>query len=48
MSDTRSGFSDDPSVDWNKVRALRKLGGAVIPTSKSLTNVSSFKKGVKC
>lgn len=39
MSDTRRSYCDDATVDWHKVRALRKLGGAVIPTSKSLTNV---------
>ncbi|CAD7963460.1 unnamed protein product [Amoebophrya sp. A120] len=39
MSNTRKHFHDDATVDMKKVMALRKLGGAVIPTSKSLTNL---------
>mmetsp|Transcript_26702 Transcript_26702/g.67285 ORF Transcript_26702/g.67285 Transcript_26702/m.67285 type:complete len:294 (-) Transcript_26702:296-1177(-) len=39
MSNTRARFQDDPHVDMKKVMALRKKGGAVIPTSHSLTNL---------
>ncbi|CAD7944721.1 unnamed protein product [Amoebophrya sp. A25] len=39
MSNTRSGFRDDPAVDMKRVMALRKQGGAVVPTSRSLTNL---------
>ncbi len=39
LSDTRTNFSDNDAVDMKRVMALRKLGGCVIPTSKSLTDV---------
>merc|ERR1712194_740627 len=38
LSDTRSNFRYDNTVDMKRVMKLRKLGGAVIPTSNSLTD----------
>ena len=39
LSQTRVNFKDNNAVDMKRVMALRKLGGSVIPTSKSLTDV---------
>ena len=38
-SEVRAGFRDNPAMNMKRVMKLRKLGGAVIPTSKSLTDV---------
>lgn len=39
LSNTRNHFEDDPTVNMKKVLGLRASGGAVIPTSKSLTDI---------
>ena len=39
LSKCRTNFKDNNAVNMKRVMALRKLGGCVIPTSKSLTDV---------
>jgi len=48
MSQTRCAFVDDPTVNMKRVLKLRAQGGAVIPTSRSLTNVPLAAEPEKC